>query len=188
MQTYGSVLKKIFMNTLTDKNKEIALRFTKDGWGKNPGWDRVWDELMSPNVVYHSNSLAEPIIGLEANKQFNMSLFMGFPDIEQKIEDVIAEDGKVVCRTTIQGTHTGDFLGTPATGQVVKVHDFTLLRIVEGKIVEWWNKCNLLEEIQKIKYPVLPNIFWVNPFVELATHARVKSSVFQGERKGWILY
>lgn len=105
---------------------------------------------MSPDVVYHFNSSAEPIVGLEANKEFNASLFVGFPDIRQKIEDAIAEDDKVVYRTTIQGTHTGDFLGSPPTGKAVKVNDFTLLKIVEGKIVEWWYECNLLEVMTQL--------------------------------------
>lgn len=138
------------MDTLIEKNKAIALCFAKDGWGTNPDWEKVWDELMSPDVVYHFNSSAEPIIGLEANKEFNVNLFVGFPDIKQKLEDAIAEDDKVVYRTTIQGTHTGDFLGTPPTGKTVKVNDFTLLRIVEGKIIEWWYECNLLEVMTQL--------------------------------------
>ena len=138
------------MDTLIEKNKAIALCFAKDGWGTNPDWEKVWDELMSLDVVYHFNSSAEPIIGLEANKEFNAGLFVGFPDIKQRLKDTIAEDDKVVYRTTIQGTHTGNFLGTPPTGKAVKVNDFTLLRIIEGKIVEWWYECNLLEVMTQL--------------------------------------
>jgi predicted ester cyclase len=123
------------MATLIEQNKAIALRFAQDGWGTNPNWHKTWDELMSLDVVYHFNSTAEPIAGLEANKAFNESLFQGFPDIHHRIEDVVAEGDKVVYRTTIQGTHTGDFLGASPTGKCVKVNDFTLLRIADGKIV-----------------------------------------------------
>lgn len=65
-------------------------------------------------------------------------------------EDVIAEADKVMYRTTIQGTHTGNFLGTSPTGKIAKVNDFTLLRIADGKIVEWWYECNLLEVMQQL--------------------------------------
>jgi len=139
------------MTTLVEQNKAIALRFAKDGWGTNPTWRQTWDELMSPDVVHHFNSSAEPIIGLEANKAFSESLFQGFPDIYQILGDVVAEDDKVVYRTTIQGTHTGEFLGIPPTGKAVKVNDFTLLRIVDGRIVEWWYECNLLEVMQQLE-------------------------------------
>ncbi len=138
------------MATLLEENKSIALRFAKDGWGTNPNWKETWNELMSLDVVHHFNSAAEPIVGLEANKIFNESLFQGFPDIYHTVEDVIAEGDKVVYRTTIQGTHTGEFLGTPATGKSVKVNDFTLVRIAGGKIVEWWYECNLLEVMQQL--------------------------------------
>lgn len=134
----------------TEQNKSIALRFAQDGWGTKPNWTKVWNELVSENVVHYFNSAAEPIVGLEANKVFNETLFQGFPDIHHTMEDVIAEGDKVVYRTTIQGTHTGMFLGTPPTGKSVKVNDFTLLRIADGKIVEWWYECNLLEVMQQL--------------------------------------
>ena len=138
------------MTTQIEENKAIALRFAQDGWGTKPSWKAVWDELMNMNVVYHFNSAAEPIVGLEANKAFNDSLFRGFPDIYQSLGDMVAEQDKVVYRTTIQGTHTGNFLGTPPTGKFVRVNDFTLLRIADGKIAEWWYECNLLEVMQQL--------------------------------------
>lgn len=138
------------MAILLEENKSIAQRFAQDGWGTNPNWQKTWDELVSADVIHHFNSAAQPIVGLEANKAFNESLFQGFPDIHHTMEDVIAEGDKVVYRTTIQGTHTGEFLGTPPTGKSVKVNDFTLLRIAGGKIVEWWYESNLLEVMQQL--------------------------------------
>jgi predicted ester cyclase len=138
------------MPTLAEQNKLIALRFAAEGWGTNPGWQKVWNELMSTDVVHHFNSAAEPIIGLTANKTFNENLFQGFPDIHHRIEDLLAEDDRVMYRTTIQGMHTGEFLGTLPTGKAVKVNDFTLLRISNGKITEWWYECNLLAVMQQL--------------------------------------
>ena len=135
---------------LTEQNRAIALRFAQEGWGTNLGWENIWDELMAADVVHHFNSQAEPIIGLEANKAFNASLFRGFPDIKHRVEDVIAEGEKVVYRTTLEGTHTGEFLGIPPTGKLTKINDFTLLRIANSKIVEWWYECNLLEVMKQL--------------------------------------
>lgn len=138
--------------------RAIAQQFLHLGWGTQPNWREIWDELMSETVIYHFNSEAEPIIGLEANKEFNQSLFDGFPDIQQTLGDMIVEGddqgtmqgNRVVYRTTITGTHTGDFLGTPPTGKSIKVNDFTLLRIEHGKIQEWWYECNLLAVMQQL--------------------------------------
>lgn len=133
-----------------EQNKSIALRFAQEGWGTNTNWQKTWDELMSNDVVHHFNSSPEPIVGLEANKVFNASLFQGFPDIHHSIEDTIAESDKVVYRTTLVGTHTGIFLGIPPTGKSAKINDFTLLRIANGKIAEWWYECNLLALMQQL--------------------------------------
>lgn len=137
-------------STVNQTNKAIALRFAKEGWGTSDGWEKVWDELMAPNVVYHFNSFSEPIVGLEANKQFNTALFQGFPDIKNTVEDVLADGNKVVYRSTLQGTNTGEFLGIPPTGKSAKVNDFTLLRIENGKIAEWWYETNLLEVMKQL--------------------------------------
>lgn len=135
---------------LVEQNRAIALRFAKDGWGTKPNWRRVWDELMAADVIYHFNSSAESIVGLEKNKEFNADLFQGFPDLHQTIEDVLTEGDKVVYRTTLQGTNTGEFLATAPTGKTVEINDFTLLRISEVKIAEWWDECNLLEVMQQL--------------------------------------
>ena len=133
-----------------EKNKQIAIRFAKDGWGNMPNWEQVWNELLATNVVHHFNSSPEPIVGLEANKAFNITLFQGFPDIKQTIEDIISEGDKVMYRTTLKGTHTGEFLDIPPTGNSAKINDFTLLRITNGQIIEWWYECNLLELMRQL--------------------------------------
>jgi predicted ester cyclase len=138
-----------------EQNKAIALRFANQGWGTHQGWESVWDELIAPDVIHHFNSGADPIIGLGANKKFNASLFRGFPDIRHSIEDLVAEGDKVVYRTTLYGSHTGEFLGIPPTGKVAKMNDFTMLWITDNKIVEWWYECNLLELMKQLG--LMPN-------------------------------
>ena len=138
------------ISTSAENNQAIALRFAQEGWGTNPDWEQAWDQLISADAVYHFNSWPEPIIGLETNKKFNAELFQGFPDIHQTIEDIISQGDKVMYRTTLEGTNTGNFLGNQPTGKSVKVNDFTLLKIADGKIFEWWYECNLLEVMQQL--------------------------------------
>ena len=141
----------------SEQNKAIALRFATEGWGTNPNWEKAWDELISPDIVHYFCSWAEPIRGIETNKKFEASLFQGFPDIQQIIEDVIAQADKVMYRSTLKGTHTGMFMEIPPTGKVVTVNgSFTLFRISEGKIVEWWYELNLLEVMQQMEVIAKP--------------------------------
>ena len=96
------------------------------------------------------NSEPEPIIGLGANKAFNATLFEGFPEIAHSLQAMVAEDDKVVYRTMLRGTHTGEFLGVSPTGKTAQISDFTMLRIADGKILEWWYDCNLLALMQQL--------------------------------------
>ena len=128
----------------------MALRFAKEGWGTQSNWQQVWDELMAPDVVYHFNSFPDEVVGLEANKQFNQDLFIGFPKLKSTIENVVAEDDVVIYRSTLEGKQSGPFLGMPATNKTVRVNDFTMLKIKDGKISEWWYETNLLSVMQQL--------------------------------------
>jgi steroid delta-isomerase-like uncharacterized protein len=127
-----------------------VLRYAKEGWGTQPNWDKVWDELIAPDVVLHFNSFPNPIVGLEANKAFSKELFEGFPTIHSTIEDVVAEGDTVIYRSTLEGKQMGPFLGMPATGKKVKMNDFTMVKIKDGKIEEQWYETNLLSLMQQL--------------------------------------
>ena len=133
-----------------EQHRAIALRFLNEGWGTCPDWKAVWDEIVSPDVVYHFNSEPEPVVGLAENKAFNATLFEGFPEIAHTLQAMVAEDDKVVYRTTLRGAHTGEFLGMPPTGKTAQIDDFTMLRISDGKILEWWYDCNLLALMRQL--------------------------------------
>lgn len=135
---------------LAQENKAIALRFAKEGWGTQPNWQQVWDELMAPDVVHHFCSSPDEIVGLEANKEFNKALFIGFPEIKQTIENIVVEDDLVVYRSTLEGEQSGPFLGIPATNKIGKMNDFTMLRLKDGKISEWWYETNLLSAMEQL--------------------------------------
>jgi predicted ester cyclase len=135
---------------LSQINKAIALRYAKEGWGNQPNWERVWDELVAPDMVLHFNSFPEPIVGLEANKAFSKELFEGFPTIHNTVEDVVADGDTVIYRSTLEGKQTGPFLGMPATGKKAKMNDFTMVKIKDGKIQEQWYETNLLSLMQQL--------------------------------------
>lgn len=135
---------------LSQTNKAIALRYAKEGWGTQPHWEKVWDELVAPDIVLHFNSLPESIVGLEANKAFSKELFEGFPALHNTIEDIVAEGDTIIYRSTLEGKQTGPFLGMPATGKKVTMNDFTMVKIKDGKIKEQWYETNLLSLMQQL--------------------------------------
>jgi len=95
------------------------------------------DELIDVNFVDH-NPPPGVSQGLEGFKQI-VTMFRGaFPDIQIKIEDLIAEGDKVVGRITAQGTHQGELMGIPPTGKKVSMNEIHIIRFSNGKAVEHW--------------------------------------------------
>jgi steroid delta-isomerase-like uncharacterized protein len=86
---------------------------------------------------------------LSANRQ-------GFPDVEIRAEDYIAEGDKVVKRWVFRGTHKGEYAGIPPTGKTVTLRGMTLYRLAGGKIKEmYWNYdvFGLLQQLGAIPAP-----------------------------------
>ena len=86
---------------------------------------------MTPGVVAGT--------GLDYLKGRAQSLLNAFPDVKLVIEDVVEQDDRLAARVTLEGTQRGDFAGVPATGKRMKVYDFAMYRIVDGKITDVWS-------------------------------------------------
>lgn len=67
-----------------------------------------------------------------------------------RIDDMIAEDDKVVIRLTGQGVHSGDLFGIPPTHREFTATGITILRIADGKIVERWVEVDMLGTLQQL--------------------------------------
>lgn len=77
-------------------------------------------------------------------------LAQAFPDAQQNIEAMTAQDDMVVCRLTLTATHLGQFRDVAASGNAVRVQVYRSYRIVDGKIGEHWallDTASLLRQI-----------------------------------------
>ena len=66
------------------------------------------------------------------------------PDLHAQVHDMLADGDKVVTRKTFHGTHTGEFMGLPATGNAISVDVIDIVRVRDGKFVEHWNVLDTL--------------------------------------------
>ena len=85
--------------------------------------------------TYRGFEAAEVISGIEGYKQHFVTLTTGFPDLRITIRDMQEED-RVVARFSVEGTHTGDFVGIPPTGKRVLMTGIAIARISNGQLVE----------------------------------------------------
>jgi len=89
-----------------EENKAIIRRYYEEANKHNID---IVDELVVPDFVDYTNKIE----GLENLKQFGNKFIKGFPDLHWTIEDIVAEGDKVWVRTTITGTHRGEYRGVP---------------------------------------------------------------------------
>ena len=85
------------------------------------------------DFVDHAHQLSP-----EGLKQIINMALKAFSDYHETIEDKIAEDNKVWVRIKATGTHTGEFMGIVPTGKKITMMFADMFRIVNGKIVEYW--------------------------------------------------
>ncbi|MGI9648465.1 MAG: ester cyclase [Acidimicrobiia bacterium] len=117
-------------------NKELTLRFYDEAINKG-NLDLI-DDLVAADFVEHEGFPGLPTSGPEAPKAA-LGLFMaGFSDLNMSADDVIAEGDKVVVRGTMSGTHTGEFMGIPATNQSFSIQFIDILEIRDGKAIAHW--------------------------------------------------
>jgi steroid delta-isomerase-like uncharacterized protein len=139
----------------TATGKDVAMRFAIEAWGTKSNWQKVWDEVIAPDVIFHHSALPEPIHGSAPAKSFYAGLFEGFPEMAQTIEMVIAENDQVAMLHRLKGIQSGNFLGIPPTGKLVEGNGARFFKIAGGKIVETWYEINLLGAMQQLG--VIPN-------------------------------
>jgi len=116
-----------------DENKAIARRFYE---GYNTGNLETMFALIALDVVWHGPS-GLPLTR-EDWKQIDATLLSAFPTLSITIEDQIAEEDLVVTRTTLQGTHQGEFQGLSPTGKLATMRAINIDRIAHGQVIEHW--------------------------------------------------
>jgi predicted ester cyclase len=125
-----------------EDNKAVVGRWFTEFWGKtfNPG---VIDDLAAPDML-QNYSLHEPRRGRAEIKAAITQFRAAFPDLNfWGTADLIAEGDYVVGQWEGGGTHTGAafddlLIGSlpAATGRKLQFTGTTVLKVIDGKIVE----------------------------------------------------
>jgi steroid delta-isomerase-like uncharacterized protein len=105
------------------------------------------DRFVGETYRNHNAFVAD---GREANRQFWNTFFTALPDVTVTMEDSVISGDRVVGRYVYRGTHTGDFMGIPASGKPVEMRSIDIWRVEDGMFVEHWDELNLLEMFQQM--------------------------------------
>ena len=102
-------------------NKEVVQRMFDEV--VNKGDVDLIDELFTSDFVTET---PQGTMDREGFKQYVLGWRAGFPDVHCEVGDLVEEGDRVAWSVRATGTHTGDFMGIPATGRSV---DFDSLNI-----------------------------------------------------------
>ena len=87
---------------------------------------------------------------LEQAKQSETMFFAAFPDAISTIEALVAEGDKVAVRVNWKGTHKGEFMGIPPTGNKIDTTNTLIFRISFDKLAENWATVDQLRLMQQL--------------------------------------
>ena len=93
---------------------------------------------------------------LEEHIQAHNVLFTAFPDITHEVNSLVAEADRVVIRVTVAGTHEGEYMGIPPTGNKIKYTGMLEARFSEGKITEVWGVGDMITLMQQLGMELKP--------------------------------
>jgi steroid delta-isomerase-like uncharacterized protein len=130
-----------------EENKAVARRFIEEVFvHQHPA---AVDELAAEDFTPHTFGPTPP--GREPLKKAMERAGAGVSDPEFTIEDVIGEGDKVAVRLTSSASHSGDFMGMPASGKRYTISEIHIFRIRDGQVSEHWHefdKMSLMQQLQ----------------------------------------
>jgi predicted ester cyclase len=131
----------------TAHNKYLVQRFYTEILSQND-LERV-NLFIGPNYLDHDAGPGS-VIGPELVRTQAQALRSIFPDFTLEIEDIIAEDDRVVTRVVIRGTHQGQWGQIEPTGTNISVSGINIDRVEDGRIVEHWGEADTMGILSQI--------------------------------------
>jgi steroid delta-isomerase-like uncharacterized protein len=122
---------------------------------------RLYDAISSGAIDGFAEGVAEDFVEHEVGpgmpptkagtKEFFQMLLAGYPDVVFQVEDVVSSGDKVVARGRFAGTHSGTFMGIPATGKSIDVQAIDIVRFEDdGLVHEHWGVTDVMTMMQQL--------------------------------------
>jgi predicted ester cyclase len=130
-----------------EDNKALLYRYINEVW-ENQNLMAL-NEFLAPTYQRHRSPIVPPLTR-DGQKQLLTQFRTGFPDIQITIEEVIVQDDRIAFRSTMRGTHLGEFLGIPPTSRAVTVGLVDIIHLENGKFVEQWGGPDLWDLLRQL--------------------------------------
>jgi steroid delta-isomerase-like uncharacterized protein len=108
------------------------------------------DAVFTDGYVSHHNDPAHLPAGPAGVKAFVTMTRQGFPDLKLTVDQAFGDGDQVASMWTMDGTHTGEWFGTPATGKHARWSGVVITRFEDGKIAEDWYNFDQISLLQQL--------------------------------------
>jgi steroid delta-isomerase-like uncharacterized protein len=113
------------------------------------GEDEAIEELVAEDFTPRTFGSMPP--GREGLREGMKRAGSGVSDPEFEIQDLIAEGDRVAARITSSATHTGQFMGLPASGNRYTIDELYIFRIRDGQLIEHWHAFDTASLLAQLK-------------------------------------
>ena len=100
----------------------------------------------------HDLSVLDPHPGMESLKKVFPAFVKGLPDIKIELQQQVTEGDRVSSHWIFSATHSGELYGIPPTGKQVRFQNINIMKIEDGKIVQYNSEVGWLALFMQIGF------------------------------------
>jgi steroid delta-isomerase-like uncharacterized protein len=133
-----------------EANKRLIQRYYEDMWN-------VWNFAVADEIIHEAiefrGSIGLTVKGRDDFKGYMRTIQAAFPDFHNTVEELIAEEKKVVAVLTYSGTHHGTLFGVPPTGERIQYAGTAVFQIEGDQVTRGWvlgDRLGLLQQLEAI--------------------------------------
>ena len=130
----------------TDKNIELVNRVLELINSRN--LDEAL-EFYDLDYVYHGPG-GQELRGRSGIRGLWDLFLAAFPDLVASVDEIYSAGDKVTLRWNVRGTHTGEFLGIPASKKSISLPITEVFRVEGGILREAWDQYDRLHVMEQI--------------------------------------
>lgn len=117
-------------------------------------WDDFSQVVANDCVMHYPGGV--DVVGLDALKAGWQVFYGALSDLRATPHAEISEGDILIEFYTFEATYTGDYKGRQVSGVPVKYNQVEMVRIVDGKIVEWWVEMDRLWMSEQLGFALKP--------------------------------
>jgi predicted ester cyclase len=133
-------------------NKEVMHTFI--GLFQSGKWDDLGQVIANDCVLHYPGGV--DVVGLDAMKAGWQVSYGALKNMNATSQAEISEGDILMDFLTFEATYEGEYLGQQISGVPVKYNQVEMVRIANGKIVEWWVEMDRLWMSEQLGFELRP--------------------------------